>query len=824
MTAPARTASTATRWRSALAAAGRGVDAHTEALLAAAAAGDPAVLMAAAAAGDPAVLLAAVRRCGPHPDLDTLNAACREVRRDRVAERLADLPGPQLRWLRVRALLGPGVPERLAARLTHGLPGCPGLDPADPLVAEVVLAAMDGTERAALRRHTAEAAHDKGLPPVLVGRLLSATGPGWPGWALDALLAAAASARAERRWEAAAALYSRALCEPIGDEARLATLLALGDVQLSCAPEAADRTFRTVLRTAPDSAAAARIAAADRLLVRGDDEAARRELAAAYHHAPATPPPQTGTAADPTAAPPPPGIGTAAGPATAPQPRTGSATGPAAAPPSRTGTAAGPATTAGPTATPPQRTGADAGTATAPPPQPRTGTAEGPAAERAALAALYWLAADRAGTPPELTCDRVPAPGDATTDLADPAGHGVMAWREAVAGEDLDRARRHALAALDPAAGVVVPAAVQVAAARTLTLTEDFATAEHRLNGLVEATRGAGSAAWPLAARAELWLRTGRLDDAERDLHDLRQCLPEQSWHAGTLPRLRALQLMQLLATGRRRKLRAVLDAPLPPGCERGIAWAQLLYARALAEAADGQVDAAVGMLHECGRRCLAAGYRNPALLPWRSQAAMLEHGRGRDAEAAALLRAERLAAERWGAAGAVALTELRASLLHADATTRADRAVVALWAAMRGSWSAETLLTLERAAARRRSSPAAGAALRAAGRIGTGNGWSVRAGGKGPAPARKSAARHDAGRSPAETGGGPGTLSAAQLRVAELAANGLPNAAIAEILDITKRTVELHLSNAYRRLGITNRAQLFDVLSGAAGEHSPVC
>ncbi|MEV0565189.1 LuxR C-terminal-related transcriptional regulator [Dactylosporangium sp. NPDC050588] len=803
------------------------------------------MLVAAAAAGDPAVLLAAVRRCGPHPDLDTLNAACREVRRDRVAERLADLPGPQLRWLRVRALLGPGVPERLAGRLTHGLPGCPGLDPADPLVAEVVLAAMDGTERAALRRHTAESAHDKGLPPVLVGRLLSATGPGWPGWALDALLAAAASARAERRWEAAAALYSRALCEPIGDEARLATLLALGDVQLSCAPEAADRTFRTVLRTAPDSAAAVRIAAADRLLIRGDDEAARRELAAAYHQAPATPPPQTGTATDPTtppaprdgtaiarpAAAPPPPPRTVTGPATAPLSRTGSATGPATAPPSPTGTATDPTapppqrTATDPTATPPRRAGADAATGTALPTQPRTGTGAGTGAERAALAALYWLAADRAGIPPELTCDRVPAPGDATIEAADPAGRGVMAWREAVAGEDLDRARRHALAALDPEAGVVVPAAVQVAAARTLTLTEDFATAEHRLNGLVEATRGAASAAWPLAARAELWLRTGRLDDAERDLHDLRQCLPEQSWHAGTLPRLRALQLMQLLATGRRRKLRAVLDAPLPPGCERGIAWAQLLYARALAEAADGQVDAAVGMLHECGRRCLAAGYRNPALLPWRSQAAMLEHGRGRDAEAAALLRAERLAAERWGAAGAVALTELRASLLHADATTRADRAVVALWAAMRGSWSAETLLTLERAAARRRSSPAAGAALRAAGRIGPGNGWSVRAGGKGPAPARKSAAAHrDAGPPPAETGGGPGTLSAAQLRVAELAANGLPNAAIAEILDITKRTVELHLSNTYRRLGITSRSQLSDVLGGAAGEHSPVC
>ncbi|MEV4135137.1 hypothetical protein AB0J72_23555 [Dactylosporangium sp. NPDC049742] len=46
MTAPARTATTATRWRSALAAAGRGVAAHTEARLAAAS-GNLAALIAA---------------------------------------------------------------------------------------------------------------------------------------------------------------------------------------------------------------------------------------------------------------------------------------------------------------------------------------------------------------------------------------------------------------------------------------------------------------------------------------------------------------------------------------------------------------------------------------------------------------------------------------------------------------------------------------------------------------------------------------------------------------------------------------------------------
>ena len=74
------------------------------------------------------------------------------------------------------------------------------------------------------------------------------------------------------------------------------------------------------------------------------------------------------------------------------------------------------------------------------------------------------------------------------------------------------------------------------------------------------------------------------------------------------------------------------------------------------------------------------------------------------------------------------------------------------------------------------------------------------------------------------DAGGPAARLSAAQLRVAELAASGLPNAAIAEILAITKRTVELHLSNAYRALGITSRSQLSGVLGGAVGEHSAMC
>ncbi|MGW2364072.1 AAA family ATPase [Streptomyces sp. NPDC001667] len=51
--------------------------------------------------------------------------------------------------------------------------------------------------------------------------------------------------------------------------------------------------------------------------------------------------------------------------------------------------------------------------------------------------------------------------------------------------------------------------------------------------------------------------------------------------------------------------------------------------------------------------------------------------------------------------------------------------------------------------------------------------------------------------------------LTVAELRVAVRAARGMTNRAIATELSVTLRTVELHLTKAYRKLGITGRAEL---------------
>jgi DNA-binding CsgD family transcriptional regulator len=59
------------------------------------------------------------------------------------------------------------------------------------------------------------------------------------------------------------------------------------------------------------------------------------------------------------------------------------------------------------------------------------------------------------------------------------------------------------------------------------------------------------------------------------------------------------------------------------------------------------------------------------------------------------------------------------------------------------------------------------------------------------------------------------GDLTETELRTAELAATGLSNKEIARELFVNVHTVEVHLSRAYAKLGISSRGQLASRLSG---------
>jgi DNA-binding NarL/FixJ family response regulator len=68
----------------------------------------------------------------------------------------------------------------------------------------------------------------------------------------------------------------------------------------------------------------------------------------------------------------------------------------------------------------------------------------------------------------------------------------------------------------------------------------------------------------------------------------------------------------------------------------------------------------------------------------------------------------------------------------------------------------------------------------------------------------------------------GPDALTSAERQVADLAASGLSNRQIAQHLFITQATVETHLHHAFRKLGITARADLPAQLTGESvrGDH----
>ena len=59
--------------------------------------------------------------------------------------------------------------------------------------------------------------------------------------------------------------------------------------------------------------------------------------------------------------------------------------------------------------------------------------------------------------------------------------------------------------------------------------------------------------------------------------------------------------------------------------------------------------------------------------------------------------------------------------------------------------------------------------------------------------------------------------LTATERRVADLAAGGETNRDIAQALFVTPKTVEVHLTNAYRKLGIRSRRELAGALRIAA-------
>jgi DNA-binding CsgD family transcriptional regulator len=64
----------------------------------------------------------------------------------------------------------------------------------------------------------------------------------------------------------------------------------------------------------------------------------------------------------------------------------------------------------------------------------------------------------------------------------------------------------------------------------------------------------------------------------------------------------------------------------------------------------------------------------------------------------------------------------------------------------------------------------------------------------------------------------GTDSLTPSERRVVEIAATGSTNREIAQTLFVTEKTVETHLGDAFRKLNVTSRRQLPDVVARAPG------
>lgn len=195
----------------------------------------------------------------------------------------------------------------------------------------------------------------------------------------------------------------------------------------------------------------------------------------------------------------------------------------------------------------------------------------------------------------------------------------------------------------------------------------------------------------------------------------------------------------------------------------------------------------------------------NPALLPWRSLAATAAAALGERAQGRELAARELEIARRFGSPRPIGIA-LRAAALAAGG----DQGIALL---------GESVRTLERSPARLelcRSRVELGAALRRAKRRREARGQ-LRVGLETAhelgARALVRQAHEELESSGARLGrielSGPGSLTPSERRVAELAAAGASNREIAQQLFVSLRTVETHLTHAYRKLNISSRREL---------------
>jgi DNA-binding CsgD family transcriptional regulator len=255
-------------------------------------------------------------------------------------------------------------------------------------------------------------------------------------------------------------------------------------------------------------------------------------------------------------------------------------------------------------------------------------------------------------------------------------------------------------------------------------------------------------------------------------------------------------------------------------GIPEEFAHVPLLRARALVRAARGDHGAALADALAAGRALSAVGHVNPAVSypGWRSEAALAHHALGADEDALVLAREEAELARAWGAPRPLGRALRVVGLIEGgDQGIELIREAVSVLEHSPGRLEHAYALTDLGAALRRGNRRS-----EARDQLRSGLELAQRCG-----ATRLAERAHEelvaAGARPRRlVMSGVESLTPSERRTAALAAEGLTNKEIAQALFVTPRTVEMHLSNAFRKLDISTRTQLPAALAASAAGPVP--
>ena len=313
-------------------------------------------------------------------------------------------------------------------------------------------------------------------------------------------------------------------------------------------------------------------------------------------------------------------------------------------------------------------------------------------------------------------------------------------------------------------------------------------------------------AGYALCLRSELQLRRGKVAGAEADA---RQALEELEGFDAFTPS--ALLADALLERGEVAEASAVLgDGRALPETLPTLA---VLPRRIRARVAAGDLDGALADLAECERLVARAGLGAAVALEWRPAGALARHAAGDLVRARSLADEHLRLARAFGAPGVLGAALRVAGVVHGGRRGLAmlETAAAHLEGGDLPVEQARALLALGIAQRDNGARVEARATLARALDLGDGCGALAIAG-------EARAALVTAGARPRRNRlRGREALTASELRIATLAADGLTNCQIGQSLYVTPKTVERHLTRVYAKLDVAKRCEVAGALSAAA-------